>query len=526
MNCTNYFDKKINIQEAICTMETKINELVEMYNRVDIDHTVISDKIKELETMIDYLTKAGLEIEIRKQLEAWLADGTFDHIIGNLLNDLTSKVTQLDSKIDNISNNNEYISVRFFGAVGDAITDDTDAFLTAIEYCKNNKKNLYIPPSYYIISKELVIDFNGFCIRGGGRDYSTLISKTNDFNIITINGSRYNSIEELTIYNMRSGDGAVSGVNNTSIGIKSKNTHMLNLRNIWIHNCKTGVLLDAATNTSAENIVVSATNKSPGQNGYMIVNGCVSSYFYRCIASLTYAENSTGYNIGGNRVADLNFINCGGSNMTRGVWINGANSTNPSYPNTDINFYNTIFDGTTNNAFYIVDTGKNVAINIEGGWINNLVSATSAAAICCHIVRSEGVTINNVNFQCINQIYAYTKLSYINITQSTNCKVVNCTLVGGQQPIVVSSNSKAILINANTFYNNYSNYKVDTAINLYSCLYSSSTNNIVDGYFINGIKLGVGATKCMADSNIVTDLVTTKITNSSADSILGTNITT
>lgn len=51
------------------------------------------------------------------------------------------------------------VDVRAFGAVGDGVTDDTEAIQTAITTLKNEgKKNLLIPVGTYIISNEIIID--------------------------------------------------------------------------------------------------------------------------------------------------------------------------------------------------------------------------------------------------------------------------------------------------------------------------------------------------------------------------------
>ncbi len=53
---------------------------------------------------------------------------------------ISSKNDMETSKVDKNT-----ISVVFFGAIGDGITDDSDAFQKAIVYCIKNKKTLYVP---------------------------------------------------------------------------------------------------------------------------------------------------------------------------------------------------------------------------------------------------------------------------------------------------------------------------------------------------------------------------------------------
>lgn len=62
----------------------------------------------------------------------------------------TVKRTQLDK-------NNDFISVKDFGAKGDGITDDTAAIQKAIEYSINNQVSLHFPTSDYAVSQTLLI---------------------------------------------------------------------------------------------------------------------------------------------------------------------------------------------------------------------------------------------------------------------------------------------------------------------------------------------------------------------------------
>ncbi|MFM7855590.1 MAG: glycosyl hydrolase family 28-related protein, partial [Flammeovirgaceae bacterium] len=65
------------------------------------------------------------------------------------------------------------MSVQDFGAVGDGITDDTDAILDAIAAMPANGSGLYFPPGTYIVNSDYVngLKFNGksnFVLSGYG----------------------------------------------------------------------------------------------------------------------------------------------------------------------------------------------------------------------------------------------------------------------------------------------------------------------------------------------------------------------
>ena len=70
MEC--FLTKKIDVREAICALEQKINEIVAAYNEVAADQTEINKLVKELKAQVDYLLGAGLTTEIEKVLEKGL----------------------------------------------------------------------------------------------------------------------------------------------------------------------------------------------------------------------------------------------------------------------------------------------------------------------------------------------------------------------------------------------------------------------------------------------------------------------
>jgi hypothetical protein len=62
----------------------------------------------------------------------------------------------------------ERVSVKDFGALIDGVTDDTDAWEAAIAYCKSTYAKLWMPAGISLISRTLVVDWNGWSIEGDG----------------------------------------------------------------------------------------------------------------------------------------------------------------------------------------------------------------------------------------------------------------------------------------------------------------------------------------------------------------------
>ena len=47
-----------------------------------------------------------------------------------------------------------YVNVRFFGAVGDGVTDDTEAFQKVMDAAKFTGANVYVPPGTYFFGEQ------------------------------------------------------------------------------------------------------------------------------------------------------------------------------------------------------------------------------------------------------------------------------------------------------------------------------------------------------------------------------------
>lgn len=73
-------------------------------------------------------------------------------------------------------------SVTDFGAVGDGVSDDTDAFLTAIDEVENGA--IFIPPGRYRITKVLEIAKSNIVLRGAGRDATELFFPISLFDLL------------------------------------------------------------------------------------------------------------------------------------------------------------------------------------------------------------------------------------------------------------------------------------------------------------------------------------------------------
>lgn len=68
----------------------------------------------------------------------------------------------------------DYVTPEMFGAVGDGVTDDSNAFMSAINYCIKEKTTLFLKGKTYVVSLDLNNSQNGFCMEGEGDNNSIL----------------------------------------------------------------------------------------------------------------------------------------------------------------------------------------------------------------------------------------------------------------------------------------------------------------------------------------------------------------
>ena len=150
-------------QEIFNQFFTKINDVIDATNASV--------------TLIEYLVSVGLQEEIAKKLVQWLEDGTLDTIVNEeVLEEINNKVTtaleevqgqkdKIDAMVYKIEEHFDFIqekegyNVKYYGANGDGVEDDTEAIkkaLFAVQYEEHNK-TVYLPSGVYIVSESLNI---------------------------------------------------------------------------------------------------------------------------------------------------------------------------------------------------------------------------------------------------------------------------------------------------------------------------------------------------------------------------------
>lgn len=141
----------------------------------------LNDLIGGYDYIKDYLLELldkGLQEEIINQLNKWLEDGTMDKLINQTA--LKTVNVRIDRVIE--SSRQTGLNPKEFGAVGDGVTDDLNAFNEMIAYGKaNGIKQIIIPTGNYYLSSTLWLP-TGWELRGNGR--SKLIQSSTNLPVI------------------------------------------------------------------------------------------------------------------------------------------------------------------------------------------------------------------------------------------------------------------------------------------------------------------------------------------------------
>lgn len=129
---------------------------------------------------------------------------------------------------------NEVPSVKDFGAVGDGITDDTNAFITALAA----RNCVFVPTGTYLITSTITVPASRALFGQGEK--SVIKCQSNTFNAIELPGG-YATVCNLKI---QDGDAAIKLFGRDSECVEN------HIHDLHINGAKTGLLLDGYTDTN------------------------------------------------------------------------------------------------------------------------------------------------------------------------------------------------------------------------------------------------------------------------------------
>lgn len=134
--------------QMLCKIVGFLQDVITNNESLQYNQTELLDAFNELQDYVNtYFNSLDIQTEINNKLDQMAQDGTLAKIINqNIFNELNSQISILNSVVKN---------VKSFGAVGDGVTDDTMAIVSALNSL-NNGESLYFPAGDYIVYNDYV----------------------------------------------------------------------------------------------------------------------------------------------------------------------------------------------------------------------------------------------------------------------------------------------------------------------------------------------------------------------------------
>lgn len=426
------------------------------------------------------------------------------------------------------------VNVKWFGAVGDGVTDDTVAIQAAI----NNYRSVYLPYGNYLISSPLVISSSYSSITGDKKLPQIKVTETAGTGIKVIaNGSvlnEFSQIKNLKLYydGIPKYEGTLTA-NHCGIAIDGSTATVaaavqrFKACNIRLLGFGCGVYTNSTVNTKLERIVIENYTDLTAETGFTNTNKYVGMYFdatpftvggispnasievENCLVNGNSAPTdvtSICYFVNGQDPRDIFFTNCETSGGNYGWWLT---TTDDNY-NIDIHIMRPIIDAVKNIGIYIENFNKG-AVTIVGGyvvksadnigagiWITgssgvSISGGTQILGIANNGVNDEGIRIQNSNYCIINGAQVQNCRYGISLQGSSHNSVVG-NIVGANITTFESTPTltEAIRVFSVSSYNSIignsiggadSTYQYSIGININS----DSPNNSIIGNNVNEV---------------------------------------
>lgn len=420
---------------------TQYNQNVERYEKEVLQYSnTVNDLVGK--TVYAYNTKDDMAVDKRVQLNDTLMTcgyaevndkkGSFYKAVSTtsakaiaLQNDLYAEPFELADSIKN------YVTPEDFGAVGDGITDDTNAINKALEHSNvlNMNSKTYLVSANQDTS--IAILAIGKTINGNGATIKIKPVSDEYYSIIRAKGNT--KISNLTIIGERDNHIGTSG--EWGIGISLSNSNCANIENVTIKNCW------------GDGIYIGSENSDTGENG------CANVTITNCI-------------IDNNRRNGISIINCD-KFVIDGCTISNTHGTNPQTG---------------------IDIERNHNNEITEGIIKNCTFIDNHFSHILQYDSSNDNTIENCIFKCKNEnnsgdIECYNKKLIVINCLSSPSKRATLIVNGGDidcfNHITVDSNT-----NDNSSYDSFIYSKDGGTINVRNC-FATSHNTSWRGIYLN-----------------------------------------
>ena len=381
------------------------------------------------------------------------------------------------------------VNVKWFGAKGDGVTEDTIAFQKALNF----GSSIFIPDGVYLVGKLIIpFKFTGRHIEGVGFNHwdskAGTVLQAIDTEIFSFeNGADWIKISDLRLegnYNSDYGFNAEFGANIildnvgvydfNEIGVKSRQG-LWRISNCFIARNKIGLELYSDSSVSNSEFTGGEIPLKVVAGGNRFVNCWVNSGKVNCIHITPLNDNTNSHN--------NSFVGCYiGEVYTTGespiIVISGNNSkrcTTQLFSNCFI--VNGASGVQGSNGFFDINKSDDVIINgcsFQGQ--GSYSTGSRKTSYCLKITNSEAITLSNCNIYGINSTSIVTSnVARLNITGNVFSNCGDNSQLATEIPIMNFSNDTFITaITNNIFFNLDSNVY---ALNAVSMLHIMFENN-------------------------------------------------
>lgn len=360
----------LSILEALISWASQVDSMVDVMNNWT---SYLDNFVQQFEF--------DLQVKVTETLNEWYTSGFLATIItaaiGNQFETLETQLNELEANLEVKIKQSNLLNVKAYGAVGDGVTDDTDAINAVIQLVKaNNLSGIYFPQGTYLIDGNDPLDLVYYYDLGGlFIDFPTrlllhpnaiLKAKTSDkvgYAIINLKNTHDVIIEGGHIIGERYTHIGVLG--EFGFGIAVRNCKNITIKNVQIRECWGDGLIvgaqDGDVSSFSENIYIeNVISKNNRRQGLSVIS-CRNLFIENCEFSLT---NGTAPQSGIDLESNVGYIT-----------------------NENITIKNCVFVDNVGFGIVIANTCKNVVI--DGNYLTGCAIVTATSVI------SENVMITN-----------------------------------------------------------------------------------------------------------------------------------
>lgn len=358
---------------------------------------------------VDWIKGQGLTDEVVNTLLAWKEDGTLEEIINEkIFSELETDINEINTQLDNNAKMLfQYVNILEYGAKLDGVTDDSEALEKALnDGCVSLPSNceIFIGKTVHINKKNRILDGNGCKLYTNGNTTAFEISQLyvnellhnieiKNFFIDMSRGGNFCTCYNSYFVNFT--DLRLTGMVDTSFGIKIYNGFNITFKNVHINGTQGNINSSSGNNTIAIHMLLSSDGINPSLSGVInatniLIDGClIQRVKYGILQEVVDGTFDT------NKINNVGFSNCdfpifqkGGSDSkflnlqvsTIRAEYCGTTITNIGYTSVN-NLY------TYNTSFLINNINANACISFKGT-INQWCPNNEG---CCIVYDNKGI---------------------------------------------------------------------------------------------------------------------------------------